>query len=120
MLCYLLQSIEELHEWDGQSPPTYKHQKGKVIIPKIEDVIGKSLPAFGPYNAERKKIVSEYKKSINPSEEFKPEQHRPAHRPSKPVPTVKVREYPLFLVLAFFVKPCDLIICTTVLHIYMG
>ena len=37
----LLQAVDELAEWDGQSPPTPKHQKGKLITPKIKDVIGK-------------------------------------------------------------------------------
>lgn len=30
----------ELKNWDGQSPPTEKHQKGKPI-PKLEDLVGK-------------------------------------------------------------------------------
>ena len=36
-----VQAIEELGTWDGQSPPTPKHQKGKIISPKIKDVVGK-------------------------------------------------------------------------------
>ena len=35
------QAIDELAEWDGQCPPTAKHQKGKVITPKLKEVIGK-------------------------------------------------------------------------------
>lgn len=30
----------ELKDWDGQSPPTEKHQKGKPI-PRVEDLVGK-------------------------------------------------------------------------------
>ncbi len=36
-----LQSLGELSEWEGQSPPTPKHQKGKVVSPKLKEVIGK-------------------------------------------------------------------------------
>lgn len=35
-----LQSIEELQDWDGQSPPTIRHQKGKPV-PRIVDLMGK-------------------------------------------------------------------------------
>lgn len=36
-----LQGVSELSSWDGQSPPTAKHQRGKVITPKLKEVIGK-------------------------------------------------------------------------------
>ena len=36
-----LQGVTELSAWDGQSPPTAKHQRGKIITPKMKDVIGK-------------------------------------------------------------------------------
>lgn len=35
-----LKSIEELCDWDGQSPPTIRHQKGKPI-PRVEELVGK-------------------------------------------------------------------------------
>lgn len=35
-----LKSIEELKDWNGQSPATMRHQKGKPI-PRIADLIGK-------------------------------------------------------------------------------
>ena len=35
-----LQGISELSQWTGQSLPTIKHQKGKVISPKIKEVLG--------------------------------------------------------------------------------
>lgn len=35
-----LKSIEELHDWDGQSPPTIRHQKGKPV-PCVEELVGK-------------------------------------------------------------------------------
>lgn len=42
-VCYLssLQVLKELAEWDGQCPPTAKHQRGKIITPKLKEVIGK-------------------------------------------------------------------------------
>ena len=36
-----LQGVSELAQWDGQSPPTPKHQRGKIITPKLKEVIGK-------------------------------------------------------------------------------
>lgn len=35
-----LRSIESLKEWDGQSPPTIRHQKGKPV-PEVPDVVDK-------------------------------------------------------------------------------
>ena len=40
-----LSSVEELSNWDGQSPPTVRHQLGKPVV-KMQDVIGKvGMPA---------------------------------------------------------------------------
>ncbi|XP_060088194.1 dihydropyrimidine dehydrogenase [NADP(+)] isoform X2 [Heteronotia binoei] len=83
-----LQSIEELQDWDGQSSPTIRHQKGKPV-PKIVDLMGKKLPSFGPYLAQRKKIIAENKlkwKEQN-SLVFPPE--RKQFVPKKPIPAVK-------------------------------
>ena len=49
-----------------------------------------SLPEFGPYLAEKEHYIADYKKTVVPVEEFAPEVQRPAYRPSRPVPTVKV------------------------------
>ena len=38
-----LQAVDEVGAWDGQCPPTAKHQKGKIITPKLKQVIGKVL-----------------------------------------------------------------------------
>ena len=35
-----MDACKEFKEWNGQSEPTARHQKGK-IVPKINDVIGK-------------------------------------------------------------------------------
>ena len=34
-----LRSVEELQNWDGQSPPTAPHQLGKPVL-KVKDIIG--------------------------------------------------------------------------------
>jgi dihydropyrimidine dehydrogenase (NADP+) len=48
--------------WDGQSPATPRHQKGKVhSVPAVMD---KHLPSFGPYMKERKAIISNEKKKL--------------------------------------------------------
>ncbi|KAG8555597.1 hypothetical protein GDO81_017754 [Engystomops pustulosus] len=83
-----LKSIEELQDWDGQSPPTFRHQKGKPI-PKIADIIGQKLPSFGPFLEKRKKILAENKLrslSENPNASSNIKNH---FLPKKPVPAVK-------------------------------
>ncbi|XP_071983300.1 dihydropyrimidine dehydrogenase [NADP(+)] isoform X1 [Engystomops pustulosus] len=83
-----LKSIEELQDWDGQSPPTFRHQKGKPI-PKIADIIGQKLPSFGPFLEKRNKILAENKLrslSENPNASSNIKNH---FLPKKPVPAVK-------------------------------
>ncbi|KAG1969356.1 dihydropyrimidine dehydrogenase [NADP(+)], partial [Pimephales promelas] len=58
-----LKSIEELHDWDGQSPPTIRHQKGKPV-PRVEELVGKSLPSFGPYLQTKTQALVKYKQSL--------------------------------------------------------
>ncbi|XP_077189098.1 dihydropyrimidine dehydrogenase [NADP(+)] isoform X2 [Paroedura picta] len=83
-----LQSIEELQDWDGQSSPTIRHQKGKPM-PQIVDLMGKKLPSFGPYLEQRKKIIAEnkLKQKKQNSLVFHPE--RKHFVPKKPIPKVK-------------------------------
>jgi dihydropyrimidine dehydrogenase (NADP+) len=52
------------HGWDGQSKPVEKHQKGKPVI-RVSDLIGKSLPAFGPYQKQRETIIAGLKKKLD-------------------------------------------------------
>ena len=61
-----------------------------MVTPKVKEVVGESLPAFGPYLTRRRKVIAEHKRSITPAEAFPAEVHRPALRPSKPIPAVKV------------------------------
>ena len=87
---HLPQAVDELSDWDGQSPPTPIHQRGQLVTPKVREVVGESLPAFGPFLTKRRKVIAEHKRSITPVEAFPPEVHRPTLRPSKPIPAVKV------------------------------
>jgi len=59
-----LQTLEGLENWDGQSPPTARTQKGKPVV-SMKDVIGRDLPSFGPYAKERAKQIALMKASEN-------------------------------------------------------
>ncbi|XP_071451994.1 dihydropyrimidine dehydrogenase [NADP(+)], partial [Hetaerina americana] len=84
-----LRNIEELKGWDGQSPPTSIHQKGKKTFP-VKGSDGKSLPYFGPYQKKREEIVAQLKieedlldpKNNSPS-------NRPPNKPNSKIPEVK-------------------------------
>ncbi|XP_046880161.1 LOW QUALITY PROTEIN: dihydropyrimidine dehydrogenase [NADP(+)]-like [Hypomesus transpacificus] len=85
-----LKSIEELQDWDGQSPPTLRHQKGKPI-PRLKELQGKTLPSFGPYLLEKNKILADYKKTMNgQSEALATEANATrTYTPKRPIPAVK-------------------------------
>ncbi|XP_050717874.1 dihydropyrimidine dehydrogenase [NADP(+)]-like [Eriocheir sinensis] len=57
-----LNTLKSKKDWMGQSPPTPKHQIGKPIV-QLADVVGKSLPNFGPYKEEREKRIASLKAS---------------------------------------------------------
>ncbi|NWY74053.1 DPYD dehydrogenase, partial [Erithacus rubecula] len=83
-----LKSIEELQDWDGQSPATMCHQKGKPV-PRIADLIGKKLPSFGPYLEQRRRIIAENKirlKAQSMAAELAEKKH---FIPKKPIPAIK-------------------------------
>lgn len=48
---------ERLPGWDGQSPPTFKHQLGKPVQ-SLYDENGEKLPHFGHYKEKRKEILA--------------------------------------------------------------
>eukprot|EP00088_Acartia_fossae_P032309 TRINITY_DN3308_c0_g1_i6.p1 TRINITY_DN3308_c0_g1~~TRINITY_DN3308_c0_g1_i6.p1 ORF type:complete len:1069 (-),score=295.18 TRINITY_DN3308_c0_g1_i6:247-3453(-) len=77
-----LSSIEGLEDWDGQSPPTARTQKGKPVV-SVQNIIGKNLPNFGPYAKEKATVVAEEKKKMQnllETEESSLEQNRPANK----------------------------------------
>jgi len=84
-----MDACDEFKEWDGQSQPTARHQKGKVV-PKINELVGKSLPHFGEFKRKRKEIVATHKKSSDIlHEDFFPEQVRPSVERKRDVPTIQ-------------------------------
>ncbi|XP_060534997.1 dihydropyrimidine dehydrogenase [NADP(+)] [Cylas formicarius] len=48
----------KLPGWEGQSPPTVKHQLGKPVVP-LYDGQGKKLPHFGEYGDQRRAQMAE-------------------------------------------------------------
>ncbi|XP_071666491.1 dihydropyrimidine dehydrogenase [NADP(+)] isoform X1 [Patagioenas fasciata] len=83
-----LKSIEELEDWDGQSPATIRHQKGKPV-PKIADLMGKKLPSFGPYLEQRKKIIAENKIKLKEQSMAAMLPQKRHFIPKKPIPSIK-------------------------------
>ncbi|KAH9496274.1 hypothetical protein Btru_017966 [Bulinus truncatus] len=83
-----LRSIRHFSSWDGQSPPTDKHQKGKPVV-KVADIVGKPLPSFGPYQKQRDTIIAGLKKKMDLLEDDqKPQPIRPVYSPEQPIPRV--------------------------------
>lgn len=58
-----LRTLKSKKDWMGQSPPTPKHQLGKSVL-QLSDVVGKSLPNFGPYKEEKEKWIADHKISL--------------------------------------------------------
>ncbi|XP_075038434.1 dihydropyrimidine dehydrogenase [NADP(+)] isoform X2 [Mixophyes fleayi] len=83
-----LKSIDELQDWDGQSPPTLRHQKGKSV-PKVADIIGKKLPSFGPFLEQRKRIIAENKIKLLTANSSFSANGKKNFLPKTPVPAVK-------------------------------
>ena len=68
-----------MEEWNGQSPPPFKHQKGKPL-----ELVDKQLPAFGPFKKKREQLVADLKsKSDLLSDYLKPLKERPINKPKK-------------------------------------
>ncbi|KFO26539.1 Dihydropyrimidine dehydrogenase [NADP+] [Fukomys damarensis] len=83
-----LKSIEELQDWDGQSPATMSHQKGKSV-PPIAELTGKKLPSFGPFLEKRKKIIAENKIRLKEQNATFSPVERNCFIPKKPIPSIK-------------------------------
>ncbi|NWR59918.1 DPYD dehydrogenase, partial [Bucorvus abyssinicus] len=83
-----LKSIEELEDWNGQSPATMRHQKGKPV-PRIADMMGKKLPSFGPYLEQRKKIIAENKIKLKEQSLTAVLPKKKHFIPKKPIPAIK-------------------------------
>uniref|UniRef100_A0A4W3GZT4 Dihydropyrimidine dehydrogenase [NADP(+)] n=1 Tax=Callorhinchus milii TaxID=7868 RepID=A0A4W3GZT4_CALMI len=83
-----LKSIEELQDWEGQSPPTMCHQKGKPVA-ELDDIVGKHLPSFGPYLEQRQKIIAEYKLKQKERNEIVQEPDERSYVVKKAIPKVQ-------------------------------
>ncbi|XP_068808462.1 dihydropyrimidine dehydrogenase [NADP(+)] isoform X10 [Struthio camelus] len=83
-----LKSIEELEDWNGQSPATMRHQKGKPV-PRIAELMGKKLPSFGPYLEQRKKIIAENKIKLKKESAAALLPRKKHFIPKKPIPAIK-------------------------------
>ncbi|XP_046440788.1 dihydropyrimidine dehydrogenase [NADP(+)]-like isoform X2 [Daphnia pulex] len=84
-----LKSIDGLKGWDGQSPPTIRHQVGKPVT-QLDTIVDQHLPNFGPFMKEREKRVAEFKKADDLlAEEYQPKPLRPANEPARPVPPIR-------------------------------
>lgn len=82
-----LSKVEPLKSWNGQSPPTLAHQKGKVVKSEND---GK-LPFFGPFMQERLQKISEQKKKLQlDAIEL---EDRSCYEPSSRIPTIAVRSF---------------------------
>ncbi|KAM6066496.1 dihydropyrimidine dehydrogenase [NADP(+)] isoform 2-T2 [Chlamydotis macqueenii] len=83
-----LQSIEELEDWNGQSPATMSHLKGKPV-PRLAALMGKKLPSFGPYLEQRKKIIAENKIKLKEQSMAAALPEKKHFIPKKPIPAIK-------------------------------
>uniref|UniRef100_A0A0B7B8B4 Dihydropyrimidine dehydrogenase [NADP(+)] n=1 Tax=Arion vulgaris TaxID=1028688 RepID=A0A0B7B8B4_9EUPU len=83
-----LRGVGQFSNWDGQSPPVSKHQKGKQVLNL--NLIGQSLPSFGPYMKQRETIIASLKSKMDLLDESqKPLPNRPALKLVKPVPKIQ-------------------------------
>ncbi|KAL1455585.1 hypothetical protein WDU94_009669 [Cyamophila willieti] len=76
-----------LENWDGQSPQTPVHQKGKPAY-QFRDDEGKAIPNFGEYKKIKEKLIArlkleELEKSDTPVQNGVP--HRQIHEPVRPI-----------------------------------
>lgn len=84
-----LRSLEELQDWDGQSPPTARHQKGKPVA-TLEEAKGRCLPSFGLYLQEKKDAIANRKKKLRDfSDDTVSTEGMRVYTPKGPVPRVK-------------------------------
>ncbi|XP_057334163.1 dihydropyrimidine dehydrogenase [NADP(+)] [Microplitis mediator] len=58
-----LSALEHTKHWEGQSPPTFKHQKGK---PVLLHPLGNRVPYFGEYQIMREKAIAEMRINSDP------------------------------------------------------
>eukprot|EP01134_Creolimax_fragrantissima_P000723 CFRG0723T1 len=83
-----LETREDLRNWDGQSRPTPKHQKGKPV--PVHNLSGKTLPSFGQFLVERNAIIAKNKLTeCEKNGSVGTSAYRPAPQPVKAPPKVE-------------------------------
>lgn len=81
-----LKTLQQTKNWDGQSPPTFKHQKGKPV--SLQHALGNNIPYFGNYQKLREKKIAELKEKTNPLDaNFV--STRPVQETLSPAPAIK-------------------------------
>lgn len=71
--------------WNGQSPPAFKHQKGKPL-----ELVDKQLPDFGPFKKQREQLIADLKTNTNLlRDDLKPKE-RVFSKPTKEVAKINV------------------------------
>lgn len=84
-----LKGCPEMEEWDGQSPATPQHQKGKNII-NIDEIVNQKLPNFGTFLSQKQAIISELKAHEDLlGKDKEPEPNRPPIKPFSGIPKIK-------------------------------
>ena len=91
-----MDACDEFKEWNGQSEPTVRHQRGKAVpmatSAKVSDVIGKGLPYFGEFKKKREAAIAEHKKSADLlGPDNMPMTVRPPVNPVREMTSVQVR-----------------------------
>merc|ERR1719225_56475 len=75
-----MQTLEGVDDWDGQSPPTAREQKGKPVV-ELQAVLGKNLPNFGHFAKQKEVDLLD--------DRFKPAPNRPANKQRMMTPKVE-------------------------------
>ncbi|XP_076371123.1 dihydropyrimidine dehydrogenase su(r) [Tachypleus tridentatus] len=84
-----LKSLEATKDWNFQSPPTPRHQKGKPVS-TLPGIRFKQLPHFGHYLKHRETVIAEYKKGCDLLDDrHNPSPNRPANQLTKPILQIK-------------------------------
>lgn len=80
-----MRNMKSFKDWDGQTPPVSKHQRGKPVLAKDT-----AIPNFGKFRAQRKSVEQEMIRKADlldtSSIEFA---KRPSDRPDR-IPTINV------------------------------
>ena len=84
-----MQTLEGVDDWDGQSPPTAREQKGKPVV-ELQAVLGKNLPNFGHFAKQKKAALAQMKQEVDLLDDrFKPAPNRPANKQRMMTPKVE-------------------------------